>query len=341
MRYRRGGRGFKVEHAGSFKSQREARLRRDFVAGELAAGRNPRETLRMLSDQAPPKPLSAFFKTWKASRIDVDARTLTNYGIHWKRIEPVFGDVAPDAITYAQVQDWINSLAAELTAAVVRDYAGTLRQVIDFADVDPNPLRHHAIRYPTAERQIPVPPTDKHVIAILEALPFERRLLFAFLEQTGSRLGQTLAWRWGDVDLDSARILSRPESVKGRRGTRRAQWVQVPDWLLAILLERVPSDDRASERPLFTWPHDVENPQQKVDKAMRVACRVAGIPHFHPHDLRHRRISLWHGQGVPAREIGDRVGQRQVAVTLDVYTHVMPLDEVPQKSYERVLVRHG
>jgi len=66
---------------------------------------------------------------------------------------------------------------------------------------------------------------------------------------------------------------------------------------------------------------------------METACRTAGIPPFSPHDLRRRRISLWHGQGVPAREIGDRVGQRQVAVTLDVYAHVMPLDEIPRERF--------
>ena len=45
---------------------------------------------------------------------------------------------------------------------------------------------------------------------------------------------------------------------------------------------------------------------------MRTACEAAGIPHYHPRDdLRHRRISLWHGQGILACEIGDRVGQRQ------------------------------
>ena len=33
--------------------------------------------------------------------------------------------------------------------------------------------------------------------------------------------------------------------------------------------------------------------------------------------------SLWHRQGIPAREIGDRVGQRQISTTLDVYTHVL------------------
>lgn len=344
VRYRIGGRITKLLHAGSFKTMKDARVRRDFIAGELAAGRDPRESLRALADKTPPKLLSSFYETWKASRVDVDERTLANYGYQWRRIEPAFGDRDPRTITYSEIQDWVNALTETtgqrgtlLTPEAIRDFLGTLKMILDFADVEPNPARHRLLRLPTSEREIPVPPTDKHVLALLDAMPRERRLLFAFLEQTGSRLGQALAWEWGDLDIDASRILSRPQSVKGRRGTRKARWVQVPEWLLAILLDEAPPDARSGF--LFGWPHDVEHPQQKVGKAMRNACAVAGIPHFHPHDLRHRRISLWHGQGIPAREIGDRVGQRQIAVTLDIYTHVMPLDEVPQRAYERVLVR--
>lgn len=173
VRYRVGGRDTKLLHAGSFKTMKQARVRRDFVAGELAAGRDPRESLNALAEQKAPALLSDVYETWKASRIDVDERTLANYGFHWKRIGLAFGDVAPESITHVEAQEWINALTAELTPAVVRDYAGTLRQLLDFAGVEPNPLRHHAIRYPAAERKVPVPPTDKHVLAILEHMPWD------------------------------------------------------------------------------------------------------------------------------------------------------------------------
>ena len=65
--------------------------------------------------------------------------------------------------------------------------------------------------------------------------------------------------------------------------------------------------------------------------------RLAVAVKIHEHDLRHRRITLWHGQGIPAREIGERVGQRQISTTLDVYTHVMPLDEISVGCYLRLL----
>jgi integrase len=41
-------------------------------------------------------------------------------------------------------------------------------------------------------------------------------------------------------------------------------------------------------------------PEFTVDGAAREmanACAAAGIPHFTPYALRHRRTSLWHGQG--------------------------------------------
>ena len=335
--YRRGGRAWPVQAAGTFKTLREARARRDVVAGELAAGRDPREALR--SPVATRRSLDDWFQLWLSTRIDVDERTRINYEVHWKRIEPTFGRKQPDEIEHGAIQEWINSTRSEITPRVLRDYLGTLRQVLDHAGIDPNPARHRALRLPTAERPIHSPPSDKHVLAMLDEIPQERRLLFVVLEQTGARLGESIEWTWADIDIGGGRILSRPEVVKGRRGRRRPRWIQVPEWLFEILLDSCPPDDRGNERRLFPWPHDVGHPRQKVEKLMARACRVAGIPHYHPHDLRHRRITLWHGQGIPAREIGERVGQRQISTTLDVYTHVMPLDEVPVESFRCLLVR--
>ena len=168
----------------------------------------------------------------------------------------------------------------------------------------------------------------------LDKIPPERRLLFVFLEQDGGRIGEHVAFHPGDVDGYGSRILARADApAKGRRGRRKSRWLQIPEWLMELLLRPDPPEDRVGARPLFPWLHGVQHPIQAANKTMRTACKAAGIPHFHPHDLRHRRISLWHGQGIPARTIGDRVGQRQIAVTLDTYTHVMPLGEVSETAF--------
>jgi integrase len=58
--------------------------------------------------------------------------------------------------------------------------------------------------------------------------------------------------------------------------------------------------------------------------AVTRACTAAGIPALSPHDLRHRRISLLHLAGVPWARIGEHVGQRNLAVTANTYSHVLP-----------------
>jgi integrase len=68
-------------------------------------------------------------------------------------------------------------------------------------------------------------------------------------------------------------------------------------------------------------------------QAMTRACRNAKVPHYHPHDLRHRRITIWHQSGVPARELAERAGHSRPSMSLDVYSHVMPPDEVPSERF--------
>ena len=51
VRFRLGGRAYPVQHGGSFKTMKEAKVRRDLIAGELAAGRNPAVLLQAMTVQ--------------------------------------------------------------------------------------------------------------------------------------------------------------------------------------------------------------------------------------------------------------------------------------------------
>ena len=53
------------------------------------------------------------------------------------------------------------------------------------------------------------------------------------------------------------------------------------------------------------------------------ACTAAGVPTFSPHDLRHRRVSLLHAQGLSWARIGERVGHADLVTTARTYTHVL------------------
>jgi hypothetical protein len=64
VRYRLGGRPYPITHGGSFSRERDAKTRRDFIAGELAANRNPAEALRAM---AQPQALTRTFRQVRRS----------------------------------------------------------------------------------------------------------------------------------------------------------------------------------------------------------------------------------------------------------------------------------
>jgi hypothetical protein len=105
VRYRLGGRAYPLVHGGSFATLREARLRRDLIAGELAAGRNPADALTALTVEAPrAKTLAVWADEWRRSRIDVADGTTRNYGAHLQRILPTLGDRDPHTFTVSDVK---------------------------------------------------------------------------------------------------------------------------------------------------------------------------------------------------------------------------------------------
>lgn len=322
VRYRLGGAAYPLVHGGSFKTLKDAKTRRDLIAGELAAGRNP--SLVLAAMRAPlesptVKLLAAWGDEYRASRVDFADDTANNTRSHLKKILATFGDRDPHTITFQDVQAWVAALG--LKPSSVRRYIATFRLLLDYADVDPNPARDKRVKLPTIVAEEPQPPTAKQFLAILDNTPASRRLPFVLIEQTAMAVGETHSLEWGDVDVAGGKLRLRRQNVKGQIRSRARQ-PQVPGWLMELLEESCPLEDRTAERRVFPgFTPDV------AKNVMARACKAAEIPHFHPHDLRHRRLSLWHGQGVPAKELAARAGHSRASMTLDVYSHVMPLDE--------------
>ena len=56
------------------------------------------------------------------------------------------------------------------------------------------------------------------------------------------------------------------------------------------------------------------------------------------HDLRHTHASLMLAQGVHPKIVSERLGHSTVALTLDIYSHVLPgLQEAAAKRFEEEL----
>jgi integrase len=159
-----------------------------------------------------------------------------------------------------------------------------------------------------------VPPTAEHVLAVHDLLPARYRLPLIALDATGMRLGELEGLRWGDVDEQRGRWRVSAASSK----TGAARWVGVPPSVFEAVVGLVAREDRTPERKVLQGFGG-----DRFRTAVTRACTAAGVPTFSPHDLRHGRISPLHLGGVPWGRIGEHVGQRNLAVTANTYSHVL------------------
>lgn len=317
LRYRIGGRESVPRLGGTFGTMREARARRDWILGELANMRVP--DLAILAEPTAAPTLADVAQRWMDSRVDAAENTKLQHRTAIRRVIPHLGTRPVDTLAASDVAELVGKLgAAGAARESIRKTLNALAMVLDFAGVAPNPARDKIhVRLPRADHAEITPPTADHIEATLRLLPTRYRLPLLVLDATGMRLGELEHLTWGDVDEPRGRWRVSAAVAK----TRQARWVNVPPTIFEPVMALVPRDDRAPERQVFLGFGG-----DRFRTAIARACVAAGVPTFTPHDLRHRRISLMHLAGAPWARIGEHVGQRNLAVTANTYTHVL-LDE--------------
>jgi integrase len=283
------------------------------VLGELAAMRVP--DLELLDGESVAPTFREAVERGLGSRIDVAENTKGNFRSAVAVIVPLVGGLRVDSIEAADVAELVAALCETRKRETVRKMLLVLGMVFDHAGVAPNPARDKTVVKLPFERQTGiVPPTAKRVRAVHDLLPTRYRLPLVVLDATGMRLGEVEGLTWGDVDESRGRWrVSQAVSKTGR-----ARWVNVALIVFDAVTALVPRDDRTPDRPVFQGFGG-----DRFRTAVTRACTAAGVPAFSPHDLRHRRISLLHLGGVPWARIGEHVGQRNLAVTANTYSHVL------------------
>ena len=301
--YRVGGRYAGIKSAGTFRLKRDADARKEKVWTWLAQGKDPASELRAL--EAETMTVTQACDLYLTSRRGLAENSVRNYRAMLGWVTDRIGTVRVAHVTPQDVAGVVAELAPRYAATSVKQTVTMLAAVFDAIELVPNPARSKLVEAPRVEHVTLEPPTAVEVAAMLEVCKPEYRTTFVLIERTGLRISEALGVTAADVDRASCRLLVRTEVAKGGRGRQRARWVPVPDWL-----EPCAYGSRGG-----------------AAHAMQRACRKAGLREFGPHDLRHRRASLWHLGGVPVAQAAAWLGHTP-AVHLRTYAHVMPLDEV-------------
>ncbi len=313
VRYRVGGRESATLYAGSFRTMRDAKARRDWIAGELSARRLP--DLAPLAPPRPPPTVAETARRWQDSRIDVAQSTRVLHRVALGRVLPLIGEIPAESLTPADVAEAVSAMhAAEYARGSIEKSLAALRQALDHADIDPNPARDRRVKLPPKDHAEVAPPTANQFEAALGYVARRYRLPLLLLEATAMRVGELEHLRWADVDEQSGQFRLSAASTK----TRRARMVHVPADLFGRVLALTPREDRDPDGLVFP---DATQARMRTDLGR--ACKAAGVARFGLHDLRHRRCSLWLHAGVPVHMIAAAAGHARSSMTLDVYSHVL------------------
>ena len=156
------------------------------------------------------------------------------------------------------------------------------------------------------------------------------------------RKGELLALQWSDVDLDQGLVHVRqnvqrlPELgiVYGRPKTARSRrTIPLPARSVEVL--RAHRARQATEvlalgpawnesGLVFTSSVGTLFEPRNLSRLFDQLIAAAGVQRIRFHDLRHTCASLLLAQGVPPRVVMDVLGHSQIAITMDLYSHVMP-----------------
>lgn len=93
----------------------------------------------------------------------------------------------------------------ELAPRSVQKYWQALAQLLDYAELEPNPARHKTVRLPFVDVEEVTPSSTEHLLKIVEHLTARNRLPAVPLEQTAARVAELRAWEWA-TSISPARV---------------------------------------------------------------------------------------------------------------------------------------
>lgn len=242
------------------------------------------------------------------------------------------------------IQRWVNDLLLgrtqplrgkpkPLASKTVRNAHGLASQIFSYA------LKRRLIRFnPCADTKLPervdtemrflTPPEADRLVA---ATPEHYRPLILFLLATGCRWSEAIGLRLKNLDIlgRKATIVIKTvmddsgnwhdEPPKSRRGRRTVSFTT----RIAQVLIPLATKDTDRERRIFLGPRGGMIAAKDFYVIWNKACDAAGLKGLRIHDLRHTHVAWLIAKKVPLSAISRRIGHKSIAVTDDIYGHLL------------------
>jgi integrase len=180
------------------------------------------------------------------------------------------------------------------------------------------------------------------VRAFLEHMKDDRLYaLWLTAATTGMRRGELCGLRWAMVDIDAGRlsvietlldvdhklVAGEPKTKSGRRSIAldHVTVAALRAHQTAQKVERLAFGSGFNDRGLVFVREDGEPIHPAwLSRAFTQRVRAAGVPMIRLHDVRHTAATLSLAAGLHPKVVSERLGHANVAITMDVYSHVLP-----------------
>jgi integrase len=261
-------------------------------------------------------------------------------------ILPSLGHIRLQKLTPQHVQAfYMSKLKEGLAAKTIRNIHGLLHAALE-----------NAVRWGLVPRNVcdvvSLPRRTRHEIQPLTQEQARQLLksardhalegLLTLDVTTGMRLGELLALRWQDIDFEHHSLQVRrsmgfvsgqgyvefePKTAKGRRK------IVLPLFVCEALKQHRTRQIEQRLKIGASWrEHDLVfcnrygdflDPSHLRQRFHRL-LNDAGLPSVRFHDLRHSAATILLSMGVHPKVVQEILGHSQIAMTLDIYSHVLP-----------------
>jgi integrase len=247
---------------------------------------------------------------------------------------PAFGDFQLRDISRDAVQKFIAAkLASGRSWKTVKHARTALGRVLASAEewglIQANPVRKTKMPRRTRSVEKPVL-TVEQVKALIEKLDEPAKSIVLLLAATGMRVGELLALRWRNADLDGGLIFVREAVYEGRFDTpkskRSKRAVPLGPKCTAVLKVLRPSPVDPDALVFSSTEGTVLDRHNLLNRYLRPACVALNLTGIGWHSFRHCNATLHDAAGTPLGTVQAVLGHSSAEITRDVYIHSLPSD---------------
>ena len=309
-----------------------------------------------LNEQRKPR-LNAYIQTYinqKEKR--VEDSTVRNVENSLKRMAKVYGEYKIEDITSAMLDDYFTGLldttsekTGELLAigTIIKEfrYVGTFFKTAANKNIIPvNPMlkiecpKHRKGEARKTRREY----TRDEILRLIKeinTLPIEWKALLRFALDSGCRRGEIMGLTWENVNFDKGTVLicQSLSFLSGKGYTLKApktheiRTIDISSDVMKILKEWKTFQAKNNLEKgfpcngyVFTSLETGEHISHNcMNYYVNHLAKVCGMDGLHPHEFRHMMASMMIGMGVDILTVSQRLGHKNVSITLDVYSHAM------------------